>query len=465
MRTATKIREPVSSERPIARLTLLSLGGDMLTFLIATLAFFFVRIVGQLYISEIILLAFLPIFIILHPKRVFRPGLRAIFALMGLWFISQVLTDIYRRTEIQDWMRGDSTIIFFAVDLLSLSILLGNSQRRRIIFIAGLAIGSMIGSKFEPVFDYSADPWKWIYSMGTSLAILLVSCYFYRSRRYFITGLLLAGIAAVNLVMNFRSPVLMFLVTMVLVLPIVPERIGRLRLLPRAGSVARLAVLAGLALGAAGAAAGLVHVATSAGWLSEEAQAKNEIQSQSKGGLLLSGRPEIYVSSKAVWDSPILGHGSWAKDFKYTEMLYDIGNKNGFESDDLQEVEDSSQGLIPTHSHLMGAWVQAGVLGAVFWAYILWLVFKGLVRVLIARPALTPLYTWMFIDLLWSIPFSPFANTGRVSEALMIVIIVDLLESSPPAVGALRQPRRKQWRRTPFRQSLSSQMNQGIFPS
>ncbi len=457
MITTTRTREQVRSGGSNVRQGLLSLGTDILAFLIATVAYFFIRIVGQLYISEIILIAFLPIFIILHPKRAFRPRLNLTFGLMGLWLISQVLTDIYRSTGMQDWMRGDANIIFFAADLLGLSILLGNSQRRRIIFIAGLAIGSIIGSKFEPMFDSSDDPWKWIYSMGTNLAILLVSCYFYRSRRYLITGLLLAGIAAVNLVMNFRSPVLMLLVTMVLVLPIVPERIGRLRLLPRAGSVARFAVLAGLALGAAGAAAGLVHVATSAGWVSEDAQAKNEIQSQSKGGLLLSGRPELYVSSVAVWDSPILGHGSWAKDFKYTEMLYDIGNTYGFgNGGNLQGEEDSSLGLIPTHSHLMGAWVQAGILGAVFWAYILWLVFKGMVRVLIAQSAVTPLYTWMFINLFWAIPFSPFANTSRVSEALIIVIIVDLLESSPHAVGALSQPRRKQWRRTPFHGSLSS---------
>ena len=456
MITTTKTRELVRSGGSNVRLMLSSLGADILAFLIATLAFFFIRIVGQLYISEMMLVAFLPIFIILHSKRAFRPRLNLIFGLMGLWLISQVLTDIYRSTRMQDWMRGDSNIIFFAADLLGLSILLGNNQRRKVIFIAGLAIGSIIGNKFEPMLDSSADPWKWIYSMGASLAILLVSCYFYRSRRYFITGLLLAGIAAVNLVMNFRSPVLIFLVTMVLVLPIVPERIGRLRLLPRAGSVARFAVLAGLALGAAGAAAGLVHVATSAGWVSEDAQAKNEIQSQSKGGLVLSGRPELYVSSVAVWDSPILGHGSWAKDLKYTEMLYDIGGTYGFgRGGNLQAEEDSGLGLIPSHSHLMGAWVQAGILGAVFWAYILWLVFKGLVRVLIVQPALTPLYTWLFINLFWSIPFSPFANTERVSEALIIVIIVDLLAPSPHAFGALRQSRRKQWRRTPFRGSLS----------
>jgi len=292
-------------------------------------------------------------------------------------------------------------------------------------------VGSILFTIFLPTVFALSYPWKFGYAYGTTTLVVLASCYFYSRRLYAIAALLIVGVAAVNLLENYRSPVLGLLVAIVLVFPVVPERLGRTRILPRAGTTMRVVVLAGMALGAGWLAGRLVTYVTSAGLIGEEAQAKNE--NQSKAGLLLGGRPEILVSARAVADSPILGHGSWAQEYKYVEMLYDMETE--YEVDiDLEELERTSGGVIPSHSHLMGAWVSAGILGALFWGYILWISSKAVVRVATLLPALAPLYAVVVPGLIWMVMFSPFGQNARIQDALTLVVIFDLLE--PQSVAA-----------------------------
>ena len=154
-----------------------------------------------------------------------------------------------------------------------------------------------------------------------------------------IAGLLILGIAGVNLLQNFRGPVGGLLIVIALVFPVIPEQLGRMRILPRSGGALRVAVLLGLALGAIWVAGRLIDFVTSAGLISEEAREKNEAQKMA-GSLLLGGRPEIQVSLRAVMDSPILGYGSWAQDSKYVEMLSDIEVEQGvLDPFDMGELE------------------------------------------------------------------------------------------------------------------------------
>jgi hypothetical protein len=290
------------------------------------------------------------------------------------------------------------------------------------------------------------DPWKFGYATGVTLIVLLIACFFYWLRWYSAVVCLLIGIVGVHLRENYRSPVLFLLVVLVLAVPVVPERLGRLRILPPPGTVLRVLVLAGMAVLAGAAAVGAVHFATKAGFLGELAEQKNEEQSQLKGGLLLAGRPEILVSSRAVLDSPILGHGSWARDYKYTEMLSDIIEENGGKAN-LEDAIQTYSGLIPSHSHVMGAWVEAGILGALFWMYAFWQAVRALLRVAIVRPPLSPLYTWILVVFLWDVLFSPFGTSRRGTEALVIVLIVDVLESGASVLKATRRMPWQQWRR------------------
>jgi hypothetical protein len=86
------------------------------------------------------------------------------------------------------------------------------------------------------------------------------------------------------------------------------------------------------------------------------------------------------------------------------------------------------EGVIPAHSHLMAAWVDAGILGAVFWGYVLISAVESVVRATILRPPVAPFYVFVLTTFVWDILYSPFGSVRRVTESLFLVIICDLLD-------------------------------------
>ena len=63
--------------------------------------------------------------------------------------------------------------------------------------------------------------------------VMLLSAYFYSRRRYVVSVLLILAVCAINLLLNFRSPVLGLLLLIVLVFPIIPERVIGMRIVPQ----------------------------------------------------------------------------------------------------------------------------------------------------------------------------------------------------------------------------------------
>jgi hypothetical protein len=400
--------------------------GDFLVIAMGLTSSFVIHLVGDLPISEVILLAVLPLLFIARGNRVLRRDFLPTFLLIGLWLMGQILTDVYRQTATSDWMRGDANILFLSIDLAGFIILLGGNDRRKVLYLAAAPMSSLLMTTFHPNAYAAGAPWKFGYASATITLVVLVSCVFYQKRKFGLVILLIAAIAAVNLLLNFRSPVLELLVTVALVVPVIPERLGSLRLLPRRGSGMRLAVLAGMALAASLAAVGLVDIVTESGLLGQEAQQKNQEQSRASGGLLFGGRPEVIIGARAVLDSPIIGHGSWATDDRYVEMYEDLEAQNGV-AQSLEYLEETAGGLIPSHSHLMGAWVWAGILGAPIWVYILWMIILSIIRLSNQEIALAPIYAYTLIGFLWSILFSPLGSTQRMPDAFAIVLVFDLV--------------------------------------
>jgi len=402
-----------------------SIAGDTLTLMIGLGACYTIQVGGDIPLCEVILVPSLLMLIAIHSDRVRlrnRP-FGTIFGLMSLWLLGQIVTDVYRLTPFHDWSKGDANIAFFMLDFLGLTILLKGNVRRQMIFLLGLALGGILSVEIEPSL-YEGNVFKFGLCAPLMYLNSLVCCYFYKRRQYAVVGLLLFANIALDLFFNTRSVVLTQLIAAALILPVIPERIGRLRLLPPLGTTARILALAGIASAAGGLAALLVTGLGASGALGREAQLKNSVETRAGWGILIGGRPEILVSSRAVFDSPILGHGSWAKDPKYSEMLADIQAEFGMPPSDEGL---KFKGLIPAHSHLMGAWVFSGILGGVFWIYIFKQTLKSIVRTAILRSPETPMYAILLTGWAWAILFSPFGGLDRIQEALTLVIICDLL--------------------------------------
>ena len=426
-----------------------STAADVLAVALGIFTSISVHLVGDIPIAELVLLLIAPMLLGVGGRRLARPQVRPVLILMGLWLAGEALADIYHKTAWYDWVRADSSIIFFSLDLIAFIVLLGKNERRKVLYIAGLALGTILKTRYLPDPVAIEFPWKFGYAEGVIILALLISCYFYAQRAYSISGLFIVSVIVTNLLLNFRSPLLQLIITIALVFPIIPERISRLTILPRAGSTMRVVVLAGLALGAGALADSLVHWVTDVGLLSEAARAKNESQEKG-GGLLLGGRPEFLIGLRAALDSPLIGHGAWAKDFKYTEMMADMLAENN-EDVNRVAIESLSGGLIPGHSELVTTWVWAGLPGVIFWLYILLLSLRGITRLSIARPWTAPLYTWILISGLWDILFSPYAYSRRLTTSLALVIIFDVLgETASKTLHPFRL-RNRGWQRNPRR--------------
>jgi O-antigen ligase len=142
-------------------------------------------------------------------------------------------------------------------------------------------------------------------------------------------------------------------------------------------------------------------------------------------GFLLSGRSESLISTRAIAESPILGHGSWARDPEYVTRYIEILRARGVRQDTAALVR---WGTIPTHSHLLGAWVEAGLLGALFWAYCLALTVRAAAQVTLSGMKGSVVVGFLMILLSWDILFSPYGAERRFYDAAYLVIAVIMLQ-------------------------------------
>ena len=159
------------------------------------------------------------------------------------------------------------------------------------------------------------------------------------------------------------------------------------------------------------------------GLLGPSAQFKYAAQADSEYGVFLGGRAEIIVSIRAIAESPIIGHGSWAKSDEYFSMLQALSGLSVQQRAQLQAMSVGS-GLIPTHSHLFSAWVEAGILGGIFWLFVLWLTVRVLMHLSQMSEVLAPLIAYVAFNLLWDVVFSPFGAERRLVMPYFIIVVM-----------------------------------------
>jgi hypothetical protein len=370
---------------------------------------------GRLYLSEVVLVLLLPALLLRHQNSSVAPIPAAFVVLCLIWLSGQVLTDIYRATPLHDVERGWAKIAFTLSNFVALYLIFENRPRRFLLFSYGLAIGLAVRYLMNPGPYATADAWKFGYGYSFTLVLVLLATTDFAARRHFARCGLLAGAGLLNLLHDYRS------LAGVCVLAAFYTAAAELKGKERSPSPIRFSPPRAVALGAVLVAVGLSFVSlyghlASNGALGASASKKYAAQADSSFGLLTRGRPEILVSSRAVADSPLLGHGSWAKDPKYLEMQ--IGR--GLDPSPAMLAE----GLIPTHSYLMGAWVEAGVLGVPIWIWTLFLAAGVLARLYGRDGQLVPLIAFAALALIWNVFFSPYGSFERLIAPYYILILV-----------------------------------------
>jgi len=403
---------------------------DVLVFLIPCLQFLRINLIGVLDGSDLILLIVFLYLAFRRRLRIATPVGKWTLALCALWLASQCVTDIVRHSTFADFARGWSNIGLTFVNLAALWTLLYGRPRRLVIFGWGLATGGVLLFLASPHEELEsptlAFAWKFFFAYSMSLGVFLLAGRKECRGHWPITLAVMMGIINIALGSRAYGGICMAAAFLLFVVRVARRKnpgISRLK----AGTAVALA--ASILLSVTGVMWAYGRAA-SAGVLGQDAKDKYEQESSGKYGVLLGGRTELLASLPAVYDSPILGHGSWAKDPIYIiqqhQALFLLGYQDAAR---LITPQDLRYGLIPAHSYFFQAWVDAGILGAVFWGWVLVMTARVLLRIYPETARLLPAAAFLVFLLLWSIPFSPYGTDGRLTFPYTFVMLMTLMDT------------------------------------
>ena len=401
--------------------------GDVFCFVAPFLQFVQIQLVGVLQATDIVMLAALPIAVVRHPERLKQEPAPLILLLGSFWLFSQILTDIVRSSAPEDYLRGWSKIILVLVSFTVLWTVVCASRRRFILYGIGVALGGMLTVFVHPSEQMLDGMWK--FGLATPLTLLVWICVSLAAKHRY-AGIVLPVVTLVvgHAFGNTRSLAMICILT-------AAYSLFQMSTIKKDGRFngKRLALLGGLVAASIWGFGALYSHYALQGVFGVYAQQKLEAQQSGSGGLLLGGRGEILASGQAILDSPLLGHGSWARDPTYAAILNDSRSELGYKT--LQGAGKPDD-LIPAHSHIFGAWVEGGLAGAVFWLFVLLYTMRSMLKVEGCEPLL-PLFAFAGFLLVWDTLFSPISPERRFVTPYFIVamILLRTFQTESPVAG------------------------------
>lgn len=393
---------------------------DYLIFVIAAAEYVNINLVGVLTLADILLsIAF--IYLAVEGKIEIGSRLAGKFLVGGLlWLCSQIITDIVRHSAFADYARGWSLIGLTLVNFCVLCTLLYGRPRRLMIFGWGAVAGQLLHYFIDPYPVQIEYPWKFGLAYPISAAVALIASR--KACRGNWPVFLMTAMGVANILLSARNAGGVCLAAALY--------LGMTRYIQRkTANGARLSsrmivvMVVAFIVGTAGIFS-FYEYAAGKGLLGADSREKYQEEASGKYGVLLGGRTELLASIPAIIDSPILGHGSWAKDPGYLIAMKQAMLLLGYPGAFDLSPEALTEGLIPTHSFLLGAWVNAGILGGVFWAWAWLMVVRSLARVYPPQAIMLPFMAYVSFLLLWDILFSPFGLDRRCQVPFFLIMIM-----------------------------------------
>ncbi len=334
--------------------------------------------------------------------------------LSALWLWAQMVADVLHRSEFQDYARGWAKISFTAVNFLALYVLVGDSVRRTKLYALGLAVGGVLTFKLVP--DPYAFQYPWKFGIGFPITVLVVLAASTRRIRAVPFGpfIMMVGIAAVNFLNGFRSLGGICLLTSVLALSheYVRRRPQTVRI-----SLGRFVLLGVAAMVTAVSILGVYSRAATSGLLGKAEAAKYSQQAEGRFGVLLGGRSEVFYSTAAIAKSPIIGSGSWSRSPANNTAVTRLREFGYRQAPNAKEQ-------VSAHSYLLGSWVEAGILGMMFWVWILFLAATAIMTTYRHRATWGLLVAFLSVKLVWDVLFSPYGAEARLIAPFSVVVIL-----------------------------------------
>lgn len=151
-------------------------------------------------------------------------------------------------------------------------------------------------------------------------------------------------------------------------------------------------------------------------------------------GLLMSGRTEAVAMALAIKDSPVFGLGSWPV---LTDYYYEAADYSGDSRAVKLLLASGGGGRSSGHSAILGSWTTVGFMGAIFWFYLAYVVYRIFLRLIRDETLLTAWYLPMIFFFYWHWAFSPIGTGARQGAGIFIAMYAAFFAaSSIPSVRA-----------------------------
>ena len=273
------------------------------------------------------------------------PELRQVLLGFAVLFFALLLSDLYNQTPSGDFLRGWASILFGGVSIIFLTGHMIRSPRTPYIFLVMAVISSLVlieGDLNMSIQQENSNYFKARFVPVLVPLLALVASILWRIQRSSVILLLfISGITF--LIFDARSSGVVLILASVLLF----AQLRNLR--PKLSYIVIVLTIF------YGGYVYYVNQVLNYGFGGKNSQQLTRAENPYNPlELLLIGRSELRVTTKAILDRPMIGYGSWAKDEtgEYT-LLYAALAENTLHVDNIEY----SGGMIPAHSMLLTAWL------------------------------------------------------------------------------------------------------------
>ena len=374
--------------------------------------------IGFFFGSEVLLALFaLAILAVRKNVSYLRPLLWALASFALLCVVIFVI-DRMRHIALTETAKGVALYVALGLNLAGLYAICGRDLYRQTTFLIAMSLGTALQFALFGGFHMWAGVWKFAY--GTPVTVVVC---FAAGRLFGVSiraACVLLGMAILNLLLDTRSVagLCLFAAAATAGTPFIRRLFGR--------PSYKVLVAAGLvALALVSVFSATYKLVASSGFLDRRAEARYLVQNAAEGGFLLAARGDLIGAVLAIRKSPIIGFGSSPEDpqiARITVYMQTLVNP-------ALKYHNPDSNRISTHSFLLGAWVQIGILGALFWAAWFMLAARSAADVLWLPDVLVAGWLIFILLGLWNILASPFAGFQRLQAAILINFVITLMAS------------------------------------
>lgn len=362
-----------------------------------------IRILGDVYLAEI-LLSLMSLSSIIRGDKVFKAGrFHYLPVLFILWFFANLVSSLVNGKSYSLTLISIATVVITGLTFRAVFDFFTRYPERILECLLYFGLGRLVGIFLDPM-PYTAQlPWKFGYGEWIIFLGLVFVC---KTKAPKILWALAPTLIFISLVNEARTLAFLTIGSAFMALFGTNKRVT-------------LSVIIGASFLPIVLYFGYLDLALG-GHLGGKEMSRARLLAESDLGPL-AARKEFVFSTRAFAASPILGYGFDPQVNReiiasgYQELL---GNGIKVDYAYLQEL--------PIHSFIMSALVQGGVFAGLFWIFSFFNSIKALVLSLEKARYVRPLIAYLSLSLVDRILFSPFGAYERLNAALFLCYLLTL---------------------------------------